>query len=125
MVVCFIKHNRKRPDNDNNNFIRQSIVRRIQSCKFISRDYIHVDGTSFAASIVTSVIAQLVEANPQLNPRSLREVLFRSAKKHNTLGSVRRSMELSSLKIHFESFKKGSHYEITHIASHQQKKKIH
>ena len=42
-----------------NNFIQQSIVQRVQSCKFISSDYMHVDGTSFAAPIVTAVIAQL------------------------------------------------------------------
>jgi hypothetical protein len=41
----------------------------------------HVDGTSFAAPIVCSVIAQMLEANPQLTPAAIREVLFSTAKR--------------------------------------------
>src|SRR5262249_38030558 len=48
--------------------VRESIQRRVQTCKFISPHYMHVDGTSFAAPIVTSVIAQMLEANPKLDP---------------------------------------------------------
>ena len=62
-------------------FIREAIVRRIQSAKYISKDYMHVDGTSFAAPIVCSVIAQMLEANPQLTPAAIREVLFSTAKR--------------------------------------------
>jgi serine protease AprX len=62
-------------------FIRESIVRRIQTCKYISKDYMHVDGTSFAAPIVCSVIAQMLEANPQLTPAAIREVLFSTSKR--------------------------------------------
>jgi serine protease AprX len=62
-------------------FIREAIVQRIQTCKYISPDYMHVDGTSFAAPIVCSVIAQMLEANPQLTPAAIREVLFSTAKR--------------------------------------------
>jgi hypothetical protein len=41
----------------------------------------HVDGTSFAAPIVCSVIAQMLEANPQLTPAAIREVLFSTSKR--------------------------------------------
>ncbi len=62
-------------------FIRETIIRRLQTCKYISPDFMHVDGTSFAAPIVSSVIAQMLEANPQLTPPVIREVLFSSAKR--------------------------------------------
>ncbi|MEP6596872.1 MAG: S8 family serine peptidase [Ginsengibacter sp.] len=61
--------------------IRTAIVQRIQQCKFISPHYMHVDGTSFAAPIVTAVIAQLLEANPELTPQIIREVLFSTSKR--------------------------------------------
>jgi hypothetical protein len=62
-------------------FIREAIIRRIQSCKYISPHYMHVDGTSFAAPIVCSLIAQMLEANPELTPANIREVLFSTAKR--------------------------------------------
>jgi serine protease AprX len=62
-------------------FTREAIIRRIQSCKYISAHYMHVDGTSFAAPIVSSVIAQLLEANPDLTPAIIREILFSTAKR--------------------------------------------
>ncbi len=62
-------------------FIREEIAKRIQTCKYISPHYMHVDGTSFAAPIVCSLIAQLLEANPQLKPDAIREVLFSTAKR--------------------------------------------
>ena len=61
--------------------IREALVKRIQSCKFISPHYMHVDGTSFAAPIVSAVIAQLLEVNPKLDPTSIREILFSTARR--------------------------------------------
>jgi serine protease AprX len=62
-------------------FIRETIIRRIQTCKYISPHYMHVDGTSFAAPIVCSLIAQMIEANPELTVQAIREVLFSTAKR--------------------------------------------
>jgi serine protease AprX len=70
-------------------FIREAIISRIRACKYISPHYMHVDGTSFAAPIVSSVIAQMFEANPQLNPSMIREVLFSSAKRINEFPAER------------------------------------
>ena len=61
--------------------IRSAIIQRIQNCKYISPNYMHVDGTSFAAPIVSCVIAQLLEANPLLDVRDIRHVLFNTAKR--------------------------------------------
>ncbi len=60
---------------------REMIIQRIQAAKYISPDYMHVDGTSFAAPIVSSVIAQLLEANSELSPIQIRHILFSSAKR--------------------------------------------
>jgi serine protease AprX len=62
-------------------FIHDAITRRIQQCKYISPHYMHVDGTSFAAPIVCSLVAQLLEVSPQLTPAMIREVLFSTAKR--------------------------------------------
>lgn len=47
--------------------------------KFITPHYMHVDGTSFAAPIVTSVAAQMLEANPSLTSNELRQILLKTA----------------------------------------------
>lgn len=41
--------------------------------------YKHVDGTSFAAPIVCSVIAQMLEANPHLSPQRIKRILIDTA----------------------------------------------
>ncbi len=60
---------------------RQQIKDRIQESKYISPFYMHVDGTSFAAPIVSSVIAQMLEINPALTPAQIRTILFSTAKR--------------------------------------------
>jgi serine protease AprX len=40
-----------------------------------------VDGTSFAAPIVCSVIAQMLEANDRLSPAKIKEILTQTARK--------------------------------------------
>jgi serine protease AprX len=49
--------------------------------KYISPHYMQVDGTSFAATLVSAVTAQLLEANPQLTPHVIREILFTNARR--------------------------------------------
>ena len=57
--------------------IRKLIVHRIQQCKYISPDYMHVDGgTSFAAPIVCAVIAQLLGPNHRSPRPAIRNTLF-------------------------------------------------
>jgi serine protease AprX len=75
--------------NNDTNFIRQAIIGRIQSCKYISSHYMHVDGTSFAAPIVSSVIAQLLESNSNLSPAMIREILFSTARRIENLPAER------------------------------------
>jgi len=46
-----------------------------QKLKLVTPHYQHVEGTSFAAPIVTSAIACMLEANPTLPPLLVRDVL--------------------------------------------------
>jgi serine protease AprX len=62
-------------------FWRQKVKDRIQESKFISPHYMHADGTSFAAPIVASVIAQMLEIQPELTPAQIRRILFSTAKR--------------------------------------------
>ena len=52
---------------------------RIAAEKLITPYYQHVDGTSFAAPLVASTVACMLEANPRLTPALVREILLRTA----------------------------------------------
>jgi serine protease AprX len=62
-------------------FMRQLLTEKIQQTKFFSKDYMHVDGTSFAAPIVCGVIAQMLQVNDSLTPAAIRNILFSTAKR--------------------------------------------
>ncbi|MEO6725156.1 MAG: S8 family serine peptidase [Blastocatellia bacterium] len=59
--------------------IRQLVSVKIHDANVISGSYKHVDGTSFAAPIVSSVVAQMLEANPQLTPQQVKRILIDTA----------------------------------------------
>lgn len=56
-----------------------AITGRIARQKYISPEYQHVDGTSFASPIAASVGAQLLEIDPTLTPAQIREALVATA----------------------------------------------
>lgn len=64
--------------------IRHQVVQLLIAAKYLSADYQHADGTSFAAPIVCSVIAQMLEANPSLTPRAIRQLLLTTARRLST-----------------------------------------
>lgn len=59
--------------------IRREVENRLRERKIVAAHYQHVDGTSFAAPIVASVVAQMLEANPQLTPALVKNILVSSA----------------------------------------------
>ena len=59
--------------------IRQLVSIKIHDANVISGHYKHVDGTSFAAPIVSSVVAQMLEANPRLTPQQVKRILIDTA----------------------------------------------
>lgn len=60
--------------------VRQLVSAKWHDQKVISGHYKHVDGTSFAAPIVASVVAQMLEANPRLRPQQCRRILMQTAR---------------------------------------------
>lgn len=61
--------------------IRQIIALKRRDENVITRHYKYVDGTSFAAPIVSSVVAQMLEANPHLTPQQIKRILISSAER--------------------------------------------
>ena len=59
--------------------IRQLLNVKTHDTNIINGNYKHVDGTSFAAPIVSSVIAQMLEANPNLTPQQIKRILIDTA----------------------------------------------
>ncbi|HKG13016.1 MAG TPA: S8 family serine peptidase [Pyrinomonadaceae bacterium] len=58
---------------------REIIESRLRRDKIVAAHYQHVDGTSFAAPIVSSVVAQMLEANTSLTPAAVKHVLISTA----------------------------------------------
>jgi serine protease AprX len=61
--------------------IRQLVEARLRDHNVISGSYKHVDGTSFAAPIIASIAAQMIEANPALTPPAVRRLLVTTARR--------------------------------------------
>lgn len=59
--------------------LRSLVEAGLQRDKAVGRHYQHVDGTSFAAPIVASVAAQMLEVNPSLSPAAVRQILMSTA----------------------------------------------
>jgi serine protease AprX len=61
--------------------VRALVQKKIQENNLISGAYKHVDGTSFAAPIVASIAAQMLEANPALGPTDVKRILIDTARR--------------------------------------------
>jgi serine protease AprX len=59
--------------------IRALAELRLKDSRIVAAHYQHVDGTSFAAPIVASVAAQMIEANPGLTPDAIKHLLISTA----------------------------------------------
>jgi len=59
--------------------VRQVVSMGLRDGLVIDEHYKRVDGTSFAAPIVTSVVAQMLEANPDLSPSRVKRILMKTA----------------------------------------------
>lgn len=64
-----------------NEHLYAMLQQRIHAHKLIDEHHQHVDGTSVATPVVSSVIAQMLEANPRLTPQEIRAILIDTAKR--------------------------------------------
>jgi len=61
--------------------LRQLITIKLREGNVINQHYKYVDGTSFAAPIVSSIIACMLEANPRLSPPQIKRLLIETAER--------------------------------------------
>lgn len=59
--------------------LRRRVLALCAEHKVVDRNYEHADGTSVAAPIVASVVAQMLEANPRLTPAQVKTLLVSTA----------------------------------------------
>ena len=89
--------------------IRAHVEAALQQHKIVAAHYQHVDGTSFAAPIVASIVAQMIQANPTLTPGAIKNILISTADRIATelvirqgfgVVNARRAVELAATEIH-------------------------
>jgi len=89
--------------------IRAYVDAALQQEKIVAAHYQHVDGTSFAAPIVASVVAQMIQANPTLTPGAIKNILVSTADRIVTepvirqgygVVNARRAVELAKTEHH-------------------------
>ena len=89
--------------------IRAHVEAVLQHEKIVAAHYQHVDGTSFAAPIVTSLVAQMIEANTTLTPGAIKNILVSTADRIVTepvirqgygVVNARRAVELAKTEKH-------------------------
>jgi serine protease AprX len=61
--------------------LRQLITIKLREGNVINSHYKYVDGTSFAAPIVSSIVACMLEANPKLTPPQIKWLLIKTAER--------------------------------------------
>ena len=61
--------------------LRQLISIKLHEGNVINQHYKYVDGTSFASPIVASIVACMLEANPQLSPQQVKRILIDTAER--------------------------------------------
>jgi serine protease AprX len=61
--------------------LRQLITIKLREGNVINQHYKYVDGTSFAAPIVSSIVACMLEANPRLRPQQIKRILIETAER--------------------------------------------
>ena len=61
--------------------LRQLITIKLREGNVIDEHYKYVDGTSFAAPIVSSIVACMLEANPKLTPQRIKRILIATAER--------------------------------------------
>ncbi|HEX7333065.1 MAG TPA: S8 family serine peptidase [Pyrinomonadaceae bacterium] len=89
--------------------IRAYVEAVLQREKIVAAHYQHVDGTSFAAPIVASIVAQMLQANPTLTPGAIKNILVSTADRIVTepvvrqgfgVVNARRAVELAKAERH-------------------------
>lgn len=91
--------------------IREAAEAMLLENKVVSTHYQHVDGTSFATPVVASVIAQMLEANPNLTPGVIKNILASTADRSAGLPLLQQGYGLLNVK---RAVEQAAHENHTH-----------
>ena len=86
--------------------VEDALLRR----KIVAAHYRHVDGTSFAAPITCGVVAQMLEANPNLTPAAVKNILISTAKKLSRHPSLRQGFGVLNAGLAVEEASRETHF---------------
>ena len=89
--------------------IRSYVDDVLRDLKIVATHYQHVDGTSFAAPIVTSIVAQMIEANPALTPGAIKNILISTADRIADTPAIRQGFGVVNARRAVELAKKEQH----------------
>ena len=89
--------------------IRRYVESALKQQKIVAAHYQHVDGTSFAAPIVTSIVAQMIEANPKLTPGAVKNILISTADRISNAPAIRQGYGVVNARRAVELAKKENH----------------
>lgn len=89
--------------------IRSFVEVSLNQQKIVASHYQHVDGTSFAAPIVSSIVAQMIEANSKLTPGAVKNILISTADRIANAPAVRQGYGVVNARRAVELAKKEHH----------------
>ena len=89
--------------------IRRFVEDALAQEKIVASHYQHVDGTSFAAPIVTSIVAQMIEANSELTPGSVKNILISTADRIANAPAIRQGYGVVNARRAVELAKQENH----------------
>ncbi len=89
--------------------IRRAAEEALRDSKTVATHYQHVDGTSFAAPIVASVVAQMLEANPRLTPAAIKSILISTANRLRDESLIRQGYGVLNARLAVEEARRENH----------------
>jgi len=96
--------------------IRAAVERLLRENRVVATHYQHADGTSFAAPVVSSLVAQMLEANPRLTPSAVKHILVSTAARARGVGAERQGYGVLHARRAVEAARREEHvFEIGHF----------
>lgn len=92
------------------NTAKKIVEQELAKRKIVATHYQHVDGTSFAAPIAASVVAQMLEANPSLTPAIVKNILISTASRLANFSAIRQGFGVLNANLAVEEALKETHF---------------
>ncbi len=89
---------------------RQIVEFALHRRKVVATHYQHVDGTSFAAPITASVVALMLEANPDLTPAAIKNILVSTASRLTGRPAIRQGFGVINATMAVEMAARETHH---------------